>query len=364
MKIKEIVSHFESIAPTSLQEKYDNSGLQVGSAEQDIERALICVDCTEDVVNEAVEKNCGLIISHHPLIFDGLKRLTGSDHVQRTILKAIKNDIALYAIHTNLDNVIEGVNGRLADVLGIKAERVIRPMTDRLLKLCVHVPVANFEKVRNALFAAGAGVIGDYSECSFSVKGQGTFKPEEGAEPSTGQIGERESVEELRLEVILFKWRKRQVLAAMNAAHEYEEVAYELVELGNEHLGLGSGLLGSLPEPISEDAFIDLVKSKLMVPFVRHSAKLGTSVQRIAICGGSGSFLLEDAIALGADAFVTADLKYHQFQEPDNQLLMIDAGHYETERSTMQLLRDLMVEKFPKFAIHLTETVSNPIHYA
>lgn len=354
----------ESIAPLSLQENYDNSGLLVGNTEKDIQRALICVDCTEAVVEEAIKNDCGLIISHHPLIFGGLKRLTGADHVQRMVLKLIENGIGLYAIHTNLDNVIQGVNGRFAEILGIKAESVLRPMNGTLFKLGLHVPTDELDKVREALFAAGAGVIGKYSNCSFSFEGKGSFKPEEGAKPSDGIVGVLKQAQEVRLEVILFKWRKNQVLAAMHDTHSYEEVAYDLVELSNDHKNFGAGVIGELETAMDEHKFLHFVKERLGANCLRHSGQIKRPIKRVAICGGSGSFLLPDAIRQGADAFVTADLKYHQFQEPDGQLLMIDAGHYETEKSTMQLIKDLLGEKFPKFALHLTETVSNPIHYA
>jgi dinuclear metal center YbgI/SA1388 family protein len=364
MKIKEIVSYFEQFAPSSLQENYDNSGLQVGDAEREVECALICLDCTEDVIQEAIDNQCDLIISHHPLIFGGLERLTGSDHVQRILAKAIEERIGLYAIHTNLDNVANGVNARLAHTLGLRPLRVLRPMTDKLLKLSVHVPTEAIEKVRDGLFSAGAGVIGNYGECSFSYSGEGSFTPLKGATPATGTIGERHVSQEMKIEVILFEWRREKVLTAMMEAHPYEEVAYDLIPLMNEHLDLGSGLLCEFSEPMAESEFIRLVKEKLSAAAIRHSRLLGKPVQRVALCGGSGSFLIRDAIALGADAFVTADLKYHQFQEPDGRLLLIDAGHYETERATMHLIHELLEEKFPKFALRLTETVSNPIHYA
>lgn len=364
MKIKELVSHLEAIAPLALQESYDNSGLQIGNADSDISSALICVDCTEEVVQEAIDNKCGLIISHHPLIFGGLKSLTGANHVERIAIKALKNGIALYAIHTNLDNVINGVNGRFAKVLGLKPERVLRPAKGTLLKLGVHVPTNELHQVRKALFDAGAGVIGNYSNCSFTVSGKGSFLPLEGATPSDGVVGELKELEETRLELVLFKWKKRQVLAALQEAHSYEEVAFDLLELENDHPGIGSGLIGTLPEAISENDFLNLVKERLGTPMLRHSGKTGKMVRRVAICGGSGSFLLQDAVAAKADAFLTADLKYHQFQEPDGRLLMVDAGHYETEKATMALLQDILGEKFPKFALHLTKSVSNPIHYA
>lgn len=364
MKIKDIVSYFEEIAPLALQEDYDNSGLQLGNSEDEVERALVCVDCTEEVLDEAIEHNCGLIISHHPLIFGKLKRLTGSDHVQRILAKAITHKIALYAIHTNLDNVIEGVNGRFANVLGLKPQRVVRPMSDRLMKLCVNVPSDNFDQLREALFKAGAGVIGRYSECSFNYPGIGSFKPGLDATPNTGEIGLRHESEELKLEVVLFEWRVSSVLKAMREAHQYEEVAYDLIPLRNEHLGLGSGVVGTFDEPISEKELITLTKERLQATSVRHSSLTGRKIQKVAICGGSGSFLLPDVRALGVDAFITSDLKYHQFQEPDSRFLLIDVGHYETERATIDLIVDLLAEKFPKFALRLTQIDSNPIHYA
>lgn len=364
MKIKELVSYLNDFAPLSLQESYDNSGLQVGDPSREVERALICIDCTEEVLKEAVDNKCDLIISHHPLIFGGLDRLTGDTEVQRIVSEAIRQVIAIYSIHTNLDNVIDGVNGKLAEVLEIKPERVLRPMADQLMKLAVHVPSEALESVRSALFSAGAGVIGNYSECSFTFNGQGTFKPLNGADPTIGSIGVRHEAYEEKLEVILFKWRVSKALQAMLSAHPYEEVAYDILPLQNHHNGLGSGLIGSLEAPMSENDFLLHIKDRLGAQVLRHSQLLGKPIMKVAICGGSGSFLIKDAKASGVDAFITADVKYHQFQEPDGQLLLVDAGHYETERSTMQLLREILEEKFPKFALRLTDTVSNPIHYA
>lgn len=363
MRINAITDVLERFAPPALQEHYDNSGLQVGQRDTDVEAALVCVDCTEEVVAEAVQRGCGLIISHHPLIFRGLKGLTGRDHVERTVLALVREHIALYAIHTNLDNVIDGVNGEIARRLGIVPHGVLEPKTDQLRKLAVFVPRQQAEAVRQALFDAGAGRIGNYDECSYNLEGTGTFRPQEGARPFVGAVGQRHNEQEVRVEVILEAAHERTIVQAMKAAHPYEAVAYDLFPLLNRHKLVGAGIIGDFPEPMNPPAFLNHLKKVFGTGSIRHTLLPGRPIKRVAACGGSGSSLIGAARASGADAFVTADLKYHQFFECEG-LLLCDVGHYESEQFTMHLLRDRLKASLPTFAVHLTGTSTNPVHYS
>ena len=363
MKIKDIISALEAWAPRSLQEDYDNSGLQVGDPEAEVVSALVCLDCTEAVVEEAARHGCGLIISHHPVIFRGLKSLSGNGYVERTILAAIRHGIALYAIHTNLDNVISGVNGEIATRLGLNNVRVLAPKPSQLRKLVVFVPKGQAEAVRAAVFAAGAGTLGAYDECSFSAEGHGTFRPGEGADPHVGTQGERHTEPEVRIEVIVPVTAERAVVAAMIAAHPYEEVAYDLVPLANVHPGIGAGMVGELDKPLDEEAFLGLAKEAFGLKVIRHTALLGKPVRRVALCGGSGAFLIGRAKAAGADVYLTGDVKYHEFFDADGRLLLADIGHYGSEQFTMNLIQRRLGELFPTFAVRLTENVTDPIYH-
>jgi dinuclear metal center YbgI/SA1388 family protein len=363
MKIKDIIAPLEHWAPRTLQEDYDNSGLQVGDPEAEVSAAMVCLDCTEAVVQEAAANGCGLIISHHPVIFNGLKSLVAKSHVERTLLAAIRHHIALYAIHTNLDNVLDGVNGEMASRLGLKAIRVLDPKPDQLRKLVVFVPMDHADAVRDAALAAGAGHIGAYDECSFTVGGMGTFRAGPGTQPFVGEQGTRHAEAEFRLEFILPKHRDREVLAAVRAVHPYEEIAFDLYPLANQHNGIGSGLLGAWDAPLDEAAFLARLKQVFGLQAIRHTQHLGKPIRTVALCGGSGSFLIRTAIASGADAYITGDVKYHEFFEADGKLLLADIGHYGSEQFTMHLIQRRLGEHFPTFAVRLTETVTDPIHH-
>ena len=363
MRIKELTAALEAWAPRSLQEDYDNCGLQVGDPESVVSGALVCLDCTEQVVEEAARLGCGLIITHHPVIFRGLKSLSGGGHVERTLLAAVRHGIALYAFHTSLDNVLDGVNGEIASRLGLTGVRVLAPKPGQLRQLVVFVPKDHAEALRNALFAAGAGAVGGYDECSFTTDGVGTFRAGAGAQPFVGRVGERHSEPEVRMEVLVPVTHERAVLAAMRAAHPYEEVAYNLVQMANEHQGVGAGLLGELPATLSEEAFLARVKEVFGLHVVRHTRLLGRPVQRVALCGGAGSFLIGRAKAVGADMYLTADVKYHEFFGADGRLVVADIGHYGSEQFTMHLIQRRLRELFPTFAVRLTENVTDPIHH-
>lgn len=362
MTVKDISQYLEGIAPRSLQESYDNSGLLVGSPGQEVEKALISLDVTETVVEEAIEKNCQLIIAHHPLIFGGIKSLTGKNYVERSIIKAIQNKVAIYAIHTNLDNVHTGVNRRIGEKLGLDSMRILSPKNGLLKKLVVFVPHADAGELSNALFAAGAGEIGQYDECSFALKGQGTFRGSEESNPSIGEKGRRHTEPETRLEFLVEQHKLRPVLKAMWETHPYEEVAHDIYPLDNPHQEIGSGMIGAYREPKYAMDFLKQVKDTFG-GVVRHTALVKDEIRKVAWCGGSGSFLLNEAKAAGADVFISSDFKYHQFFDAENQLIIADIGHYENEQFTKHLIADLLREKFSNFAVLLTEENTNPINY-
>jgi dinuclear metal center YbgI/SA1388 family protein len=363
MKIKEIITVLEEHAPLAWQESYDNSGLLVGEPDREIEKALVTLDLTMEVLEEAVKEDYGLIISHHPLIFSGLKRINGKSEVEKMLMKAIKHDVAIYAIHTNLDNVLHGVNGMLGSKLGIEHPRILRPLQGHLCKLVTFCPPEHAASVREALFSAGAGHIGNYDACSYNLEGFGTFRAGEGTDPFVGKKGELHSEAETRIEVIFPEHITMRLLQSMKEAHPYEEVAYDIYPLQNEVPNAGAGIIGNLPDPMEEAAFISLLKSELGSPVIRHSAFTGKKVRTIAACGGAGSFLIPDAIASGADAFVTGDMKYHQFFEAEGKILLADAGHFETEQFTKELIYNILIEKFPTFALRISQINTNAVHY-
>ncbi len=363
MRIKDITAALEAWAPRSLQEEYDNCGLQVGDPEAEVTSALICLDCTEAVVEEAARLGHGLIISHHPVIFRGLKSLSGKGYVARTVLAAIEHGIALYSIHTNLDNIATGVNAEIGARLGVKAPRILAPKAGQLRKLVVFVPKDHAEAVRAAVFRAGAGRIGAYDECSFQTEGAGTFRAGPGTDPFVGQQGIRHTEAEVRLEVVLPVAQEAAVVAAMVHAHPYEEVAYDLVPLVNAHPGLGAGMWGELDKPLEEKEFLSLLKEGFGLKVVRHTRLLGKPIERIAWCGGSGAFLIGRAKAVGADAYLTGDVKYHEFFDADSKLILADIGHYGSEQFTMNLIQRRLGELFPTFAVRLTEMVTDPIYH-
>lgn len=363
MKLAEITNYLESIAPLNYQEDYDNSGLIVGHPSDEINSALVALDCTEQIVDEAIAKHCNLIITHHPIVFKGLKKFNGSNYVERVVLKAIKNNIALYAVHTNLDHVANGVNAEICHRLGLQNPQILSPQGGLLKKMVVFCPTAQAEVVRNAMFAAGAGNISNYSECSFNTDGIGTFKGGDGTNPYVGEIGQQHHEAEVRIETVFKVQDERKILLAMFENHPYEEVAYDIYPLTNKLDSVGAGMVGNLPQEMQGVDFLRLVKDKMHAKVIRHTAELARPIKKVAVCGGSGSFLLKQAIAAGAEAFVTADFKYHEFFDAEQKLMICDIGHYETEQFTSNLLIENIQEKFPNFAIRLTEHNTNPINY-
>lgn len=363
MKIRDIIIALEALAPPVLQESYDNAGLLTGDPSMECTGVLCTLDAIEEVIQEAIDNKVNLVVAHHPIIFGGLKKINGKNYVERTIIRAIKHDIAIYAIHTNLDNVLHGVNGKMAELLGLKETRILTPKTGILRKLYSFVPSAHLETVRDAIFMAGGGVIGNYSECSFIVEGRGTFRANESARPFVGSPGLRHEEVETKFEVIYPSYLEHDILKALRSAHPYEEVAYDLVTLSNSWEKIGSGLIGTLPGEMEEEAFLEFVSEKFHLQLVRHTRLTGKKVGRVAICGGAGSFLLKDAIRAGADVFLTGDLKYHEFFDADNRLMVCDIGHYESEQFTIDLLYEVLVEKFTTFAVLKSKVFTNPVQY-
>ena len=363
MRIKEILQTIENLAPIPLQEDFDNSGLQVGDVSREATAALLSLDVTESVVDEAVSLGCNLIISHHPLAFKPFKSLTGRTYVERCMIKAIKHDIVVYAAHTNLDNAWQGVNFKLAEMLGLQQPRVLSPQKDALLKLVTFVPESHAEYVRNALFNAGAGNIGNYDSCSFNLHGEGTFRANELASPFVGDVGKLHFEKEVRIEAVLPKFRQADVLRALLSVHPYEEPAYDFYSLKNDWAQAGSGVVGVLPEPIPEQEFLYLLKDVFNLPTIRHTKLQNREIHDVALCGGSGAFLIPEAITYGADAFITGEARYNDFYDVDSRLLLAVVGHYESEICTKEIFFDIISKKFPTFAVHKSAFDSNPVKY-
>lgn len=363
VKIKDILNVLEAAAPPALQEDYDNAGLLTGDRLAVCSGVLCCLDVTEAVLEEAVRKKCNLVVAHHPIIFRGLKGITGRNYVERCIIRAIKDDIAIYAIHTNLDNIKTGVNGQIANLLGLARYAPLAPKTGLLKKLHTFVPKAELNRVRAAIFAAGAGHIGNYSECSFTAEGIGTFKGNESTNPFAGEPGKLQEEQEIRLEVIFPRWIESAVVNALKEAHPYEEVAYDLVSLDNTWSATGSGITGYLPEAVDELSFLRKLTTIFGLKMLKHTALRGNPIQKVAICGGAGSFLLKNAINSKSDIYISSDFKYHEYFDADGQIVIADIGHYESEQFTINLLYDIIIEKFPNFAVLKTEVNTNPVFY-
>ncbi len=363
MKVSDITSLLEEFAPLALQESYDNAGLLVGDKSMDVSGVLITLDVTEAVIDEAIQKNCNLIISHHPLIFRGLKKIVGQDFIQRCVIKAIKNDIAIYASHTNIDNVKNGVNGKIADKIGLTNRQILKPKSDTLLKLVTFVPYQHREKVQQALFKAGAGHIGEYDSCSFYSGGTGTFRAGDAANPFVGEKNMLHSEEEVRLEVILPTYLQHKVVSALQETHPYEEPAFDIIPLLNSWNTVGLGMVGELNREMSEREFLDHLKKEFSLSVIRHTAFANRKVKKVALCGGSGSEFLRDALAYKADVYISGDFKYHEFFDAEERILIADIGHYESEQFTKDVFYEIITKKIPNFAIRISEVNTNPINY-
>jgi dinuclear metal center YbgI/SA1388 family protein len=361
--IKDVISCIENFAPPALQESYDNSGVQCGDISKPATGALLCLDITHAVIEEAIERKCNLIIAHHPLIFSSLKKLTGANYVEQLLITAIKNDITLYACHTNADNVSTGVNNKIAQKLGLVNTQVLQPKRGLLKKLVTFCPDKNAETVREALFNAGCGQIGNYADCSFNTNGTGTFKGNENSKPFVGEKNKLHNEAETRIETIFESYKEKQIIEALLKAHPYEEVAYDIYTLDNKHPQIGSGMVGELPAEMDEKAFLLQIKEVFGAKGIRFTNFLGKKVKKVALCGGSGSFLLNDAISAKADVFITGDFKYHQFFDAENKIVIADIGHYESEQFTPEIFYEVISKKMPTFAAYLSNLNTNPINY-
>lgn len=363
MKIKQILTILEEMAPLAYAEDFDNVGLLVGNQDNEATGVLVCHDALENVIDEAIAKNCNLVVCFHPILFSGLKKITGKNYVERAVIKAIKNDIAIYAVHTALDNHKDGVNKIFCNALGLKNTKVLVPKQNFIQKLITYTTPENADKVRNALFEAGAGTIGNYDNCSFNSDGFSTYQGNENSNPVIGTKGELTQTDEIKIEVTFEKYLQSKILKALFSNHVYEEVAYEIYELQNQHQNIGLGMIGSLETPMSETEFLTFVKDKMQCGSIRHSALLNKNISKVAVLGGSGSYAIKNAIQAGADVYLTADLKYHNFYESENQILIADIGHFESERYTKNYIVDFLKEKITNFAIVLSEENTNPVKY-
>jgi dinuclear metal center YbgI/SA1388 family protein len=363
MKLKEITTYLDSVIPLSFQEDYDNAGLQVGQPEKEVTSAIICLDVTDEIISEAIASHSDLIVSHHPLIFKGLKRLTGKTYTEKIVFEAVKKDIAIYSAHTNLDMLSNGVSRKMAEKIGLKEVTVLAPLEKTLLKLVTYIPESHYKEVETAIFEAGAGVIGNYDRCGFSSSGKGSFRGNEKTNPFRGAKGMIHVENEIRFETILFSHLRDKVIEALINSHPYEEVAYDLYSLENKNIEIGLGCVGLLDKPVSESDFLNLVSAIFGAKGIRYSKLTGKNMSKVALCGGSGVSLLNNAIYSGADVFLTADIKYHDFFNAENKILLVDAGHFETEKFSVEILKDLIIKKFPKFAVRFSETNTNPINY-
>ncbi len=363
MKIKEIVGALERFAPLPLQDGFDNAGLQIGLTDVEATGALLCLDVTEAVIDEAITLGYNLVISHHPLIFKGYKSITGKDYVERCILKAIKNEIVIYSAHTNLDNVMGGVNYKIAEKIGLHKVNILSGKEESLLKLVTFVPSEHIEKVRSVLFKAGCGNIGNYDSCSYTVEGQGTFRAGEGTNPYCGNIGELHSEPEIRLETILPSFKMNEAMKALIQAHPYEEPAFDFYPVKNIWAQAGSGIIGQLKEPMTELEFLKLVKKTFEVGCVKHNKLSGKLIEKVALCGGAGAFLIPKAITQGADVFITGEIRYHEYFGHENNILLAEIGHYESEQYTKEILYSIIENAFPNFQIQISKINTNPIKY-
>ncbi|MEI6889706.1 MAG: Nif3-like dinuclear metal center hexameric protein [Bacteroidales bacterium] len=363
MKLKELTSFLESFAPLAFQEDYDNSGLLAGLPEQDITAALVCLDITPATVDEALSRGCNLIISHHPFIFHGLKKVEPGKPESDILVKVIKHDIAVYAIHTNIDNSIAGLNEFLCGKLGLTTVKILSERGGMLSKLVTFTPHGYTDKVRQAMFNAGAGVIGKYDLCSYNVEGQGTFRASAGTNPFVGEKNVPHVEKETRIEVVFPNYIKGKLVNALLSAHPYEEVAFDIYPLSNSFPSCGSGMLGKLTKPMKPEDFLEMLKKKLKITLVRHTELPDKKIGKVAICSGSGSFLIPDALKAGADVFLTSDLKYHDFFNASQRILLADIGHYESEQWIKDLLTERLIEKFPTFAVLSSGLHTNPVHY-
>ncbi len=363
MKVKDVAQILEELAPLAHTEDFDNTGLLVGDPNTGVKGILVTLDTLESVIDEAIQKECNLVVSFHPIIFKGLKKLTGSTYVERVVMKAITNNNSIYSMHTALDNSLLGVNAKICEVLGIQNPKILIPKKGTLKKLTTYIPKDQANALKESLFDAGAGAIGKYDHCSFTTEGKGSFKATEGANPALGDIGKTHYEDEAQINVVFSFEKEQSVLQALFKNHPYEEVAHEIITLDNPNNDIGMGMIGELPQEMDEQGFLRLVKQKMGTPTIKHSEFLGKKIKKVAVLGGSGAFAISAAKGASADVFLTADLKYHDFFQAEKKLLLADIGHFESEQFTKDLLVDHLRKKITNFAVALSESITNPIKY-
>jgi len=363
MKIKEITNILEEFAPLSFQESYDNAGLIIGNKNDDANGILIALDITEEVVDEAINLGINFILVHHPIAMGGVKRFNGNNYTERIIIKAIKNGIAIYAGHTNIDSVMKGVNGKICEKIGLKNCKILAPKKNELLKLVTFVPLNQAQTVREAIFRAGAGHIGNYDSCSYNIEGEGTFRGNDDTNPFVGEKGQLHTEKEIRIETIVPAFLKTKVITALLKAHPYEEVAYDIYPLANTYDIAGSGMYGELATGEDEMAFLTRIKKVFNAGVVRYTKLNNRPIKKVAVCGGAGSFLINNAKAVGADVFISGDFKYHQFFDSEDEIIIADIGHFESEQFTKEVFFELLTKKIPNFAVRLSNVNTNPIKY-
>ena len=363
MTIQKVITEIEKHIAISQAEDFDNVGLLCGLPERNVSGILVCHDALENIVEEAIHRNCNLIVCFHPIIFSGLKSLTGKNYVERAVLKAIENKVAIYAIHTAFDNDFHGVNAGICNLLGLKNLKILQPKKDNLKQLNVYVPNDHSENVKEALFSAGAGNIGFYDECSFKIEGKGTFRPIEGSSPFSGEQNIRENADEAMISVIFESFKQNQIVAAMKAAHPYEEVAHQIYQLENDNQYSGLGMYGEFETEVDENYFLNLVKEKFNLNIIKHSDLNNKKIRRVGVLGGSGASGIKAALSKKCDAYLTGDLKYHDYFLAESKMLICDIGHYESEQLVSQQLFEILSQKFSTFAVLKSSEKTNPVNY-
>lgn len=363
MKLADLINYLENWAPPAYQESYDNSRLLVGNSAMEVTGVLVSLDCTEDVLEEAIRRKCNVVVAHHPIVFGGLKSLTGKNYVERTVIKAIKKDIAIYALHTNLDNVQTGVNHKIAHLIGLQNQAILLPMQDKLMRLEVVCPIDSVEQLKNSLFAIGVGAVGKYRDAWFSSEGKSGYTPSEKANPRLGKIGEAQQNDELKLMFTFPSYQKKKVLDILKNTHPYEEFDYAFISLENTVQDLGAGMIGELPTEEALETFLQRVKSTFGCGVIKYTKSKKDTVRKVAVCGGAGFFLLQQAIAQQADVYITSDVKYHDFFDAEDRIVLADIGHYESEQFTKELIVDYLKKRFSDDIFNVSDTVTNPVHY-
>ena len=370
MLVQNVIDMLEEMAPLHYAEDFDNVGLLVGTPTQTVSNVLVTLDTLETVIDEAIEKNCNLIVSFHPIVFKGLKKINGNNYVERVIIKAIQHNIAIFAIHTALDNHWQGVNHMICEKLGLSNQQILIPKKKTICKLNTFVPNEHLKTVQEALFNAGAGSIGNYENCSFHSQGKGSFKGNANSNPVVGEKLQLHEENESQLQITFATHLRGNILKALHNAHPYEEVAYEITTLENSNQKIGMGMIGELPEAMPEKECLQLIKDTFNAKGIRHSAFLNKPIKRIAVLGGSGAFAINNAKRAGVDLFITADIKYHEFYQAENSFVIADIGHYESEQYTKNLIVSHLRKKISNFApafdsgnIVLSDKNTNPIKY-